>query len=146
MTDDPKNQDFDWVSARHKCSLPHEFVRLKTAVQANCAARQRCLPKDTPVGFRFEDLGTEEFSVTRHPVGGAVGLEYAVTFSLRNDHISVIDCWSDPAHRFSLTVELNDDGECRFVIDGEGEYLRWQVARRALCPMFFQAPSERVVP
>ena len=40
-----------------------------------------------------------------------------------------------------LTLTLNDEGECRFIIDGEGEFLRWQVARRALCRLFFPEPT-----
>ena len=36
-------------------------------------------------------------------------------------------------------TKLNDVGKCRYNIDGnpENEYLRWQVVRRALEPLFF---------
>ena len=37
----------------------------------------------------------------------------------------------------TVTLTLNDEGECRYKINGEGEYLRWQVARKVLEPLFF---------
>ena len=106
------------------------------------------MTKDSAVDFTFSggEQGSRRFSVARAPISGVFGKTYEVSFSLRDDHILVIDEWTESTRQIVLTVTLNRDGECRFVIDGEGEYLRWQVARRALCPMFFQGASERVVP
>lgn len=148
MTNNPTEPNFDWVSARHNCSLPNEFERLKNLVEKNCIQRSRCLTKDSAVDFTFSggEQGSRRFSVARAPISGVFGKTYEVSFSLRDDHILVIDEWTESTRQIVLTVTLNRDGECRFVIDGEGEYLRWQVARRALCPMFFQGASERVVP
>ena len=37
----------------------------------------------------------------------------------------------------AITLTLNDDGDCRYRIDGKGEYLCWQVLCRMLEPLFF---------
>ena len=91
--------------------------------------------------FGFQASGENDFSVTRFPVRGNYGGTYSVSFALRNDHILVTDEWSET--KLTLTLTLSDDGECRFLVNGEGECLRWQVVRRALCPIFFQWPGER---
>ena len=46
--------------------------------------------------------------------------------------------------KFVLTLILNDDGKCRFKIDGEGgkEFLVWQVMRRALDGLFFKLATQ----
>ena len=142
MTDDPATHDFDWVTARDRCSLPNEFERLRSLVERDTAARKRCLPNNNSMDFKFDDGGPDYFLVMRHPVENVHGGTYVVTFKHRNDHILVEDKWTD--RRLTLTLTLTDEGECRFMIDGEGEYHRWQVARRALCPIFFQGPAERL--
>ena len=38
---------------------------------------------------------------------------------------------------YAITLTLNDEGECRFLIDGKGCYLRWQVLMRFLEPLFY---------
>ena len=65
-----------------------------------------------------------------------------VLFVLRMDepkggHIAVINYLLDTS--FEITLTLNDNGQCRYRMDGEGEHLRWQIVRRALEPLFFQA-------
>ena len=40
---------------------------------------------------------------------------------------------------FEVTLSLDDHGRCVYQIDGEGEYLRWQVLRKALNPLFFRS-------
>jgi len=139
MTDQPGTHDFDWITARHACSVADEFVRLQSLVENCIAVRKRLLASDVLVNFRFEKSG-DEFTVTRFPVAGAHGRTYAATFVLRDDHIYVMCDWARKNSSWTLRVTLNDAGECRFVIDGEGEYLRWQVARRVLCGLLFDGP------
>lgn len=143
MTNEIDGHDFDWVTARAQCSLANEFVRLKEQVGRDVCARRKCLPKDNSMDFSFHATGDEHFSVSRFPIPGIAGNSYSVIFSLRNDQILIVDEWSEPAKRLILTLTLNDEGECRFLINGEGDRLRWQVVRRALCPIFFQWPGER---
>lgn len=141
MRNGPPAPDFDWVTARHNCTLPNEFERLRDLVEKDVSTRRRYLPNDNSMDFNFNDGGPDHFGVMRSPVEGFHGKTYGVAFLLRDDHILVEDTWAE--RRLTLTLTLNDAGECQFVIDGEGEYQRWQIARRALCPIFFQGPTER---
>lgn len=144
MNDNPHSPDFDWVTARLECSLANEFVRLKALVKANYEARMSHLRKEYPVTFSFSENGEREFSVTRKPKEGKFGGSYKVDFSLRHELIHVESEWDDKNRARELTLTLNDNGECRFKLDEDDkEYLRWQIARRALGSMFFDGPKNR---
>ena len=119
--------------------MADEFVRLKSLVEACVVARRKLLDPDTPVGFRFME-SEDEFTVTRSPVSGVHGRTYTVTFTHRADHIHVTSEWARTNSAWTLRVTLNDAGECRLVVNDEGEYLRWQVARRVLCGLLFDGP------
>ncbi len=140
MTDQPWTHDFDWITARHKCSVANEFTRLQALVEIYIAARKKLLTSDALVDFRFE-TDRDQFTVARFPVSGANGRTYTVAFVLREDHIRVTSDWAHKNAFWTLRVTLNDGGECRFSIDGDGEYLRWQVARRTLCGLLFDGPQ-----
>ena len=82
--------------------------------------------------FEFHDEG-DLFVVQCLPRHGD---ETGAAFARKNGSIEV-----DAATRFTVSLTLNDDGECRYRIgDGPQEYLRWQVIRRVLQPIFF--PNE----
>ena len=88
---------------------------------------------DSHLVYRFEDFGGNEFIVTR---------EYrhqnlSVTFILQESFIRITGDLDDSKTDMELTLTLNDEGLCRFKIDGEGEYLPWQVSRKALEHLFF---------
>ena len=78
--------------------------------------------------------------MVRSAVGTIDASSYRVRFALEETGILVADGWNRPQRCMVITLTLNDEGQCRFVIDGEGEYLRWQVARRALYGLFFDGP------
>lgn len=142
MNDNPNSQDFDWVTARERCSLENEFSLLKSLVKQNCGTKKSFLRKDHVVIFSFTEDSEREFFVTREPKNDTVGKSYTVLFGLRNEHIHIISQWGDLAE-FEIVVELNDNGECCFRIVGEdGEYLRWQIVRRVLSPLFFDGPKK----
>ena len=103
---------FDWVQARLDCSLENEFVRLKKLVQENCNRRLKSLPPGAPVELSVKEEGENAFSVTRRPASDSHGATYIVSFSLRDDHIHVIDSWANPASCHALTLTLNDKGGC----------------------------------
>ena len=44
MSDDPLDHDFDWVKARHKCSVREEFVKLKRDLESfvDVAQEENC--------------------------------------------------------------------------------------------------------
>ena len=140
MSDDPTAHDFDWVTARVECSVPNEFERLRVLVKTNCLKRRSFLKGDTAANLVFSgDNGDDEFSVTRQPAPTTHGSSYKVKFSLRQDHILIVDGWDERC--MTLTLTLSDEGQCLFVIDGKGEHLRWQVVRKALHGLFFDGPK-----
>ena len=143
MSDSPKDHDFDWVTARLECCEANEFVCLRDLVERDCAKRLKALPANAPVEIRFVAVkdGQEEFYVEIIPVPGVAGRRRSVSFDLRNESICVRASGDADEFPMTLTVQLDDKGECRFAINGKGEYLRWQVARRALQAIFF-APRQ----
>ena len=127
-----KGHDFNWVKARRECVVVLEFERLKDAVMASIREAQ--------------EAGVEVREASAHElwVGLSASPEYGVLFSLEGynggpRHIRVVDyaAGKADAKSFGVTLVLNDNGECRYQIDGEGEYLRWHVIRRALEPLLF---------
>ena len=121
--------DFDWVGALQNCTLQGEFAGMRMDCQE--AVRQRNL--------QFEDFNTQHgrsmfnidhieehavFTVWRND-----NSEREVKFVLKNGAIKIA---LKRGKKMAVTMSLTDDGECRYKIDGEGEYLRWQVIRRGL--------------
>ena len=115
----PKEEDFDWVSARKECSLVPKFAAMKVQAERNAAI----------AGFKAEAAGN------CFTVFSGEG-NRSVTFTLEPGCISVC---SMPTHlaKHKITLSLNDDGDCRYQIDGEGEYMCWQVLCRTLEKLFF---------
>ena len=124
-----KDNDFNWVDALNNCSVAREFEALKQTVEANVEERLRQVGAVSNIAPSFQNRSEKEFVVIRHsPL--RVG-----AFRLQGNCIFVED--NEGNKQFELTLALNDDGECRFKVDGEGEFLRWQVARKALEDIFF---------
>ena len=130
----PKDHEFNWVKARSECVLPLEFERLKDSVKNSIQEIQE------PRNFDICEISTRELWVYRTP--NRDDSKDGVLFVLRmdepkrEDHISVINYLRDTS--FEITLTLNDNGQCRYRMDGEGEHLRWQIVRRALEPFFFR--------
>ena len=123
----PNDHDFDWVQAQKNCSLAVECTKLRDHVRA-CV--KQCQPadglhyKDTSVGFSvISDLGL--LGIPPHEV----------EFTMEDD--SIVIAKKPGGEIYTVKLTLNHDGECRYKIDGKGEYLRWQVARKVLAHMFF---------
>ena len=120
---------FDWVTARSACSLPKVFKELMLQVEEDVKTRNALRPANSPY----------EFSVTEDGADFAVHLDAkdvrrSVTFSLAQHAISVRD---DKGNQmFDVTPILNDKGECRLNVNGEGRDL-WQVRRMALEGLLF---------
>ena len=129
MSDNKFEHDFNWVTARQSCTLQTEFERMR--MDCHEAIRQRNL--------QFEDFNTQH---GRSMFGIDHVKERSVFIVLRNDdsvretHFVLkngeIVIVPKPEKKMVVTLSLTENGECRYKIDGEGEYLRWQVIRRAL--------------
>jgi hypothetical protein len=120
---------FDWVTARSACSLPKVFKELMLQAEDDVKTRNALRPANSPY----------EFSVTEDGAAFAVHLEAkdvrrSVIFSLTEHAISVRD---DKGNQmFDVTPALNDKGDCRLNVNGEGRDL-WQVRRMALEGLLF---------
>ena len=131
-----KDHDFDWVSARLDCCEAKEFERLRDLIEANCARRHEALADNCSTDIKFVPVkdGRELFMVELLPGPEAIKPLRSVRFELMDHRIRVSG--TDIGAQ-CLTVTLNVQGECRFAINGEGEYLRWQVACRFLQRVLF---------
>ena len=125
----PNDHNFDWVEARHNCSIRVEFEKLRRDVEKATEQQQKLTRDDARFEFYDKDSG---FFVVQCFRGHED--ETGAVFTRKNGSIEV----DAAATKFTVSLTLNDDGECRYRIDdGPQEYLRWQVIRRALQPIFF---------
>jgi hypothetical protein len=121
-------RDFDWVTARHECSLAAVFAHLQDLATRNVETRNGTR-RSEPVQFSVS-AGDGYFVVIRD---GNLG-QGSVTFRLRQSDIEI----ERAGQSSSVTLTLNDEGHCKLLIEGVSENLDpWQVLRRALEPIFF---------
>jgi len=131
MSDTP-NQ-FDWVTARSKCSVEPVFYALGDLVEADVAKVKAIEPT---ADFKVE-RNSEKISVaiTRNDMGR--GKYWRVTFILHEGRIVI----RDGVHGRDLFVAkpaLDANGQCRVLIDDATEGIElWQVSHRALEAAFF---------
>lgn len=135
----PQDNDFDWVTARNDCSVMASFSALRIAARKNVeyrnAQRSDFQEKATISLFEAEDFGENGFCVRRHDdIGGRVCFEHEEE-RIKIERFSTKGTIVGSA--LTVTVTLNDEGECRYRIDGEGEFKTWQVLRRSLEHLFF---------
>ena len=133
--DPTKTHDYNWVMERRKCFVDRAFIDLKNAVEAitkelnNDPPPRRFLDgvimfmNTDPNGFSVIAQGRSSHSAPSH-----------ITFHLRQTSIAV-DGLSEK--EFVITPFMNKKFQCRYRINGQGEYLRWQVLRRALHSLFY---------
>ena len=125
---DAASHDFNWVEAAQECSIRAEFARLQSYVQKNVDSRNSELCNHV---FVFEVDSERCFQVNLKSLSGV-----RVSFlSEPTDHRILIRNGS--GQQFSVTLRLNETDECRYQIDGEGEFLRWEVAKKALRNLLF---------
>lgn len=128
--------DFDWVTARAKCSAAEIFESLRQLALGNVAQINTFRGGTNPQGprFKFSDADPRKgrgffvwdtFSATERR---------AVDFWLLDDVIRVEQSARTP---IDATLTLNDDGQCRFKV-GTDELDNWQLLRRALEWLFFE--------
>ena len=132
-----KPDDFNWVQAKLDCSLSEEFLKLGVQAKNDVTCRKRSLERKDGYDLSFSETGEDksELVVSRDPLEGVLGCKAEVTFRLRNDHISVTPISNDP---LILRIGLNDEGDCRYTINGKGQYQPWQVLKLALEQILFE--------
>ena len=132
----PQDSDFDWITAREECSLFSEFTMLENNAKESTKIRNG-LSGGRPEFVFSNRLINHSFSVIRPRRYETE--EQTVVFHLENDHILVQSNNTEPqaGEPLKLTLTLNDDGECRYRVNGKGEFRRWHVLMRSLEHIFF---------
>jgi hypothetical protein len=136
--EDRRPPDFDWVTARHDCSIAAVFAALLHYAERDIKTFTALRPGARSPRFEKED-GDTAFSVIRvaSPFGGSMS---RATFVRYDDHIEV-ESTGFPLRR--LTMTLDDSGDCRVQVNGEGPQLdKWQVLRLILEPILFPAAPD----
>ena len=140
------NQDFNWIDACLRCSIEHEFESLKKCLMTSVDTMQSYVEqKGHLVEYVFDEDNGNACVTLNHTGTGQPSPTMKVAFRRKKDHI-LVEEWrsfypdpdkTNPSMR--IVPKLNDIGRCRYTIDGntETEYLRWQVVRQALEPLFF---------
>lgn len=136
MISNKDDHNFNWVEARHACSVGREFSELKSDLKEIVETRDGFMMRRSSVSFGYRGKDQTEGSHCCSVIRSENSvIRDRVRFCLdeENDRIEV----KGTEKSIILTLTLNDEGECRYQIDGKGEYLRWQVLRRILEPLFF---------
>jgi hypothetical protein len=130
----------DWVTARSKCSMAEMLVVLRDEVLANIVARNEILDAS---GDR------DRFKLVDHRGNGFAVVDTwsqwekkCVDVRVEDKNPSVIVFSNVTGNRVeqlvAATVTLNDELECKFKV-GDDELEPWQVAKRGLEGLFFNA-------
>ena len=130
--------EFDWVTARAKCSVANLFEALKLEVKQDVEIREALCAKGSHYGFDFVAEGKMFSAIVQ---GNKI--HHAVTFSLEDQLISVRN--ENDAVMFRAVPTLNDDGRCLLKV-GDKEYELWQFRKKALESLFFSEPQRTPEP
>jgi hypothetical protein len=128
--------EFDWVKARHECSLSKAFDKLRLDVKADVDTRQSLRVKPLgwdgfEYGFSFSANGSS-FYVTIH--AGTGRNRQGVIFRLEEKYIAVFD--ENDKEMFRAMVTIDNDRQCKFFVNGE-LLEDWQFRKKALEHIFF---------
>ena len=140
MSDDPQSHNFNWVEARRACSLLCEALKLGNTVKQSVEERRKNAESDRRANIEFREISKDHFCVCHRPTPSYddEDFDWCVHFIRETSRIAITQSNRKGSEkRFDVTLTLNDEGLCRYKIDGRGEYLRWQVARKALEPFMF---------
>ena len=134
MNENLPSPDFDWVTARAKCSATDMYEVLRSAAKANIATRNKILDESGDKDrFQFKERQPRGFTVwdtweTR--------IRRAVDVDLDGQTIKLARQVGEAITTVTASLTLNDRGQCKFKIGSE-ELDQWQVLKRVLEPIFF---------
>jgi hypothetical protein len=126
---------YNWVTERSKCSLREALLRLQRETEKDVEVRNALRPEGVKYQFSLAP-NADAFVVSLSGFGMPSS---SVCVRLEKGYIAVYDDARN--EMFQARITLNDDGECRFLIDGN-ERAFWQFRRRALDRLFFSLLGE----
>ena len=140
MTPDDTSDQFEWVSAKAKCTAAVMFERLRAGVKQDVERRNALLGLEDGYRFEFSEEG-EAFEVARLEGSRVARANVAalVRFERAGPRIHVRS--EDVDVDFTAILTLDPAGHCRFVV-GEALYTDWEIRRMALELLFFDEPDE----
>jgi hypothetical protein len=121
--------DFDWVTARGKCTSAEMFATLSVLAKRDV---ERINSLNTGARLKWEYVPQDGYFWVATQYGG--NITAGVSFLSREGEIVV----EDRNHKPLLTAKpiLNNQGECRLLVDKD-ELQPWQLLDRVLGPLFF---------
>ena len=140
---DQKPPDWDWVTARNKCSAAVVYETLRRLAERDAATRNSQSDNESKGSGRFQLMDSP--AVAR----GFIVFDAWAPNDRKAVAVEVIEQSTKirirPSFGQGETVyglSLNDDGECRLVARGL-ELQPWQLLRSALEPLFYEADDAR---
>jgi hypothetical protein len=131
MNHPDRESTWDWVSARQACSIEAFFERLYLGTVKNVEVRNAQATPGAPWQLQVQQVDPSLFSVLRLLKYGAT----AVVRVKRNRTEIRVDGQNIDV-KFIGTVTMDDEGECRLLVDGQA-LDEWQVLKRAFESLFF---------
>jgi hypothetical protein len=129
-----KPPDFDWVTERANCSLRQMFEKLKLEIASDVESRNEHLSARSSVRkISIANHGTRMKVFVDDPYGEII--HKAVLVVLGREYVEIRDGETN-AEVFKVGIGMNDEGDCRFLVDGQ-QYDSWQIRRKALEGLFF---------
>lgn len=138
MSNDPQDNDFDWVTVRHQCTAATAFPRLRDMTERSIETRRKQIesnPQDmAPPEFTKVDNSTPTFSV-RRGIGRDPDRDPEVRFR-QMDTLTIKVDGTGLRKPFEIQVAMDDGGNCQLLID-DVPRKDWQILHRALDDLLF---------
>lgn len=137
------DMDFDWVTARAKCSPETVLRALEVQVEADTKKRNSLrIPIELQYGVEFFfNRVSSAFTVTAMQTLGGSNRTGMAIFGATSEGVQV--SYRDITHSDLIgKLTLDNNGECRLRVDGFADPLSfWQFRKIALEPIFFDCVS-----
>jgi hypothetical protein len=124
---------FNWVEARADCSLLSVFHKLQSGCGTDVGKMNERLRATELRGQKAHFALESNEANTQFWVFGNINPRLIVKFILCNDCIEV----ATPSKTLSVTLTLNNQGECKLRVDGAQELDQWQLRKLVLEELFF---------
>lgn len=128
------SQNLDWVTVRASCTVECVFQELREEIKSDITTRNKLLTglqKEDSISFHLKPDSENSFAVVRN----GLNIVSRTTFKCERSAIQAFNGAGVQIIEARLT--LNDQGECRLVVDG-CELTRWQFRKRTLQSLFFE--------
>lgn len=132
----PGSENFDWVTARFKCSVAAAFIKLREAARQDTETRNKLSETSR---FEFARDNDTEFSITRCAPNDA-----CVRFSRKQKPPRIEITGYGIPEDLEIRTDLNDSGERELVLANERTPIpKWRILNKALDALFFDEKTDQ---